>query len=72
MELQEIQIQAIGPGLHEHNMRCAICWDNHAVFTSPEMIFLPCWDCQKKGWRLVKAVGIIERLRGWLELKPQE
>ena len=70
MELAPLEIEPIGPGLHTHNQRCAVCRDNHAVFSSPEMIFLPCWACQKKGWRLIKPDGLVSRLYCWLESKP--
>jgi hypothetical protein len=59
MDLFDLRIEPIGAGAHTHNMRCAICRDRHAVFTSPEMIFLPCWECQKQGYRTFKV-------RGWL------
>lgn len=66
MELNELKIEHLVLGLHEHNMRCAICRDKHAVFTSPEMIFLPCWDCQKKGWKTVQLTGWLGKILDWL------
>lgn len=65
MELAELQIEPFGPGCHTHNMRCAICRARHAVFASPEMIFLPCWECQKKGWRLFQVRSLLDKLYDW-------
>lgn len=40
--------------LAEHNMPCAVCWSESAVLQINEGHFLPCWECQAKGWTLTK------------------
>lgn len=35
-----------------HNMSCAVCLEQPAVYSSVAGIFAPCWDCQRNGWRL--------------------
>lgn len=50
MKLAEITVEAIGPGIHTHNMPCAVCRKEPAVFISPGFYFEPCWGCQNDGW----------------------
>lgn len=52
MELAKIEFEPIGFGLHKHNMPCAVCREKPAVFCTPEMVFQPCWDCQKRGYKI--------------------
>lgn len=54
MELAKIIVEPIGPGIHTHNMPCAVCRQNHAVFVSPGFRFEPCWGCQRDGWNLTQ------------------
>lgn len=37
-----------------HNYPCPVCKLNHAVYVLPTGIFEPCWDCQKKGYKIIK------------------
>ena len=41
-------------GLIEHNYLCAVCFENAAVHVNPQTVLQPCWDCQKRGYMLVK------------------
>lgn len=44
-----VKLEPIGMGLFAHNLTCWICNKDSAVYSaSPEWIFKPCWDCQKK------------------------
>jgi hypothetical protein len=38
-----------------HNYPCPVCKVNSAVYVIPTGIFEPCWDCQKKGYKIVKV-----------------
>lgn len=35
-----------------HNVACAVCGDRTAVLDLTLGVFLPCWGCQKVGWKL--------------------
>ena len=37
-----------------HNMPCACCLKNHAVYQCQDGNFQPCWSCQGEGWKIVK------------------
>lgn len=41
-----------GSPVADHDMPCAVCRENHAVLNLNEGIFLPCWQCRAKGFRL--------------------
>lgn len=47
-----------------HDQACATCQTRHAVLDLSQGRFMPCVDCQSKGWRTVR-VGRI--LRWWLD-----
>lgn len=68
MELAQIIVEQHGPAA-EHNMPCSICQKRHAVYDMNQDRFLPCWQCQKKGWRTVKLSA---RLRAFLKLMGVE
>lgn len=56
-------IDVIGPGAFRHNMPCAVCGSRHAVFSTPEAVFKPCWTCQES-WELRRIpwwVGLFTR-----------
>lgn len=38
----------------EHNYLCAVCKENSAVLNMDGYILQPCWDCQKKDYKLLK------------------
>lgn len=38
-----------------HNYPCPVCKVSSAVYVIPTGIFEPCWDCQKKGYKVVKV-----------------
>jgi hypothetical protein len=68
MKLLKVNVTPIGPGLHEHNMPCAICRLHPAVFCSPGFYFEPCWGCQSNGWAIGRRVppGFWKRLWKWI------
>jgi len=43
----------IGPAM-QHNYLCALCRENKAVIETWRGWLQPCWECQKKGYRLIK------------------
>lgn len=46
-----------GP-MAEHDMPCAICRENKAVFRCNDGFFEPCWDCQKLGYVTEKLTRV--------------
>ncbi len=38
-----------------HNMPCAVCKKESAVYEIGEGYFDPCWGCQSKGWSIKKG-----------------
>lgn len=56
MELSPIVVNDFGGApIAEHNMPCAVCGCCHAVLYLNTGVFLPCWKCQKHGWRTVQV-----------------
>lgn len=54
MKLAEIIINDFGGApFVEHNMPCAVCKVNKAVYDLDSGYFHPCWKCQKCGIKLV-------------------
>ena len=49
-----IEIDDLGITVH-HNMPCAVCGKNHAVYHVNYGIFTPCWECQRKGYKLIRT-----------------
>lgn len=39
----------------QHNTPCAICHVKPAVLNANAGNFMPCWDCQKEGHKLIKV-----------------
>lgn len=53
-ELANIWINDFGGSpVAEHNMPCAVCLINPAVYLMDSGEFSPCWRCQKEGYRLI-------------------
>lgn len=50
----EAQVFTDGGPWAMHNMPCAVCHTNKAVLHLNEGVFEPCWDCQRKGWKIEK------------------
>ena len=51
MELAKIVIDDFGGApAATHNMPCAVCLENHAVYLLTIGAFKPCWPCIRKGW----------------------
>lgn len=41
-----------------HEYPCPVCKVNSAVYNMSNGIFQPCWDCQKKGYKIVKVTKV--------------
>jgi hypothetical protein len=50
-DLAEIRLEVPGP-FAIHNMPCAVCAVQPAVYFLDNGTFEPCWTCQEKGWQL--------------------
>lgn len=45
------KINLVNHGLYaEHNMPCAVCGRELAVFQCNHGYYKPCWTCQSEGW----------------------
>jgi hypothetical protein len=44
----------------EHNYLCAVCKENSGVQDCSKGIMQPCWECQKKGYVLVKINWLVK------------
>lgn len=57
----EVELTDITVYIHDsmllatHNYPCPVCKVNSAVYNMSNGIFQPCWDCQKKGYKIVKV-----------------
>ncbi len=49
----EFVYRNMGPAM-EHNYLCAVCRDKKAIIELWHGILQPCWDCQARGWKLIK------------------
>lgn len=64
LPLAEIEVYLHCSGMiANHNYPCPVCKVNHAVCNLHGMIMSPCWDCQEKGYQLIKKVK--KDLRPW-------
>lgn len=58
---QNIELADITVYIHDsmmfatHDYPCPVCKVTSAVYIIPIGIFDPCWDCQKKGYKIVKV-----------------
>lgn len=43
----------VGPAIL-HNYMCAVCKEKSAVQNCNTGFLMPCWDCQMRGYRIVK------------------
>lgn len=39
---------------YDHDVACAVCSSNHAVYYTNIGVFEPCWTCQSRGWMIQK------------------
>ena len=46
----------------KHDYSCPVCRDNHAILDLSWGAMAPCWDCQEKGFGLIKRKKI-----NWLQ-----
>lgn len=49
--------------IQEHNYLCAVCREQKAVIEVWHGILQPCWDCQKKGYKIFK-MNWLDKLMG--------
>lgn len=59
MNKVKFECELIGPGLCDHNYLCAVCQEGAAVYYLNESVLLPCWDCQKDGYQLIKSNKVV-------------
>lgn len=50
----------------EHNYPCCVCRTEKAVYLMGEGRFLPCWSCQRAGWRTARLPRWVWRLAEWV------
>lgn len=55
-------VESIGPGIFTHNYVCSVCHKNSAVYYANEDVLLPCWDCMKEGYFLIK----VSKITAWI------
>ena len=66
MEMQQPTVDDFGGApAATHDMACAVCWKRKAVLDLHTSRFLPCWECQRDGWRLAN-VARMPRLVLWV------
>lgn len=61
LEIAKIEIRDHGI-IVEHNMPCAVCQTKKAVYLINNQTFMPCWECQDKGYRTIK----LSKFKQWL------
>lgn len=54
MDVAKIKVVTDGGPWVEHNMPCPICREKHAIMQLWDGNFLPCWSCQKDGYKTLK------------------
>jgi hypothetical protein len=59
-EKVNVEVFADGGPWVKHNMPCSVCHDQSAVYNISTGILEPCWECQRRGFRLCR------RRRSWL------
>jgi len=65
MEMLKIEVNTFGGApFADHNMPCAVCGEKKAVLELWCGRFQPCWECQRKGWKLRKKVVWWKRIFG--------
>jgi len=66
LPIAHIEFRGDVPAIY-HNMPCPICYHKHAVYQTNNGIFLPCWRCQEKGFKLIKTKSkFILKILHWL------
>lgn len=63
MEVHKPEIFTDGGPWAQHDMACAVCHENKAVLRLDNYSFLPCWECQKKGWQLIHSPALMKFLK---------
>jgi len=61
MKPREPEIKIYGP-LADHDQRCAVLHGEPAVLDLQTGVFFPSWKAQEKGWHLVRAKTLIQKL----------
>lgn len=62
--LAKITIKGEFPFDVEHNFPCPCCTKNHAILYINEGLMLPCADCDKKGFKLIKLPK--SKFKNWI------
>ena len=60
-----------GSPMAEHDMACAVCLNQYAVYILNTGEFQPCWKCQSLGWqtrRLPRWLNKVLKYFYWEEL----
>lgn len=70
MDLFKPTIVFHGP-VADHNMPCAVCRQGPAVYDFGTDVFEPCWHCQRREWRTMKAVKPMHAFFRWLSRDPE-
>ncbi len=58
-----------GAPVAEHDVICPVCVEHPSVLFLNEGTFLPCWDCQRKGWRTYQFPIWLMKLIDFLRVK---
>ena len=49
-----------------HDYSCPVCLKNSAVYSAQNGIMQPCWDCQDKGYQIIKKeLTVIDTFKKW-------
>lgn len=60
---RKVLMMDVGPAVL-HSVICWICNEQSAVYSMPDWIFKPCWDCQSK----LGMIGIqLQKKKKWYE-----
>lgn len=62
MQMHQPTIEFHGPAA-VHDMACAVCRENKAIYQCNEGVFLPCWGCQSNGFQLLYAPILFKIIR---------
>lgn len=48
----------------DHDMPCPVCWKKKAMYQMNTAVFMPCNECQKRGWEIGRKRGLLDTLQG--------
>ncbi len=58
-EMAVFKYQILGPSM-SHNYYCAVCRNIVAVIDQNTGALQPCWDCQRRGYELVRGNALFK------------